>query len=116
MVGQVRIPHRAADADLRRPARSLASDARRRFRRDRNAMLGLAVLAVIALVVIVGPVFYPRPVDEIDIARKLRPPDLVHLMGTDNVGRDMLARILSGGRVTLAVGLISAAVALTLGT
>jgi peptide/nickel transport system permease protein len=104
------------NADLRRPARSLASDAWRRFRRHRNAMLGLAVLAAIALLVIVGPVLYGRPIDDIDIAHKLQPPDHLHLMGTDNIGRDVLARVLSGGRITLAVGIISAAVALTLGT
>lgn len=79
-------------------------------------MLGLAVLAVIAVLVLVGPLVYRVPVDDIDIAQKLRPPDLVHLMGTDNVGRDVLSRVLSGGRVTLTVGIISAVVALTVGT
>jgi peptide/nickel transport system permease protein len=79
-------------------------------------MLGLVVLAAIALSVTVGPLVYERPIDDIDIARKLRPPDHVHLMGTDNVGRDVLARVLSGGRVTLSVGAMSAAVAVTVGT
>jgi peptide/nickel transport system permease protein len=116
VVVPLRIPPRTADTDLNRPARSLVSDAWRRFRRDRNAMLGLAMLTVIAVLVIVGPLVYTRPVDDIDIAQKLRPPDFLHLMGTDNVGRDVLARVLSGGRVTLAVGVISAAIALIVGT
>lgn len=61
----LRIPPHAAGSDLNRPARSLASDAWRRFRHDRNDMLGLAVLTAIALLVIVAPLVYRRPVDDI---------------------------------------------------
>ena len=53
--------------------------------------------------------------DSIDLSRRLQPPDAVHLLGTDELGRDVLARILHGGRVSLAIGFISAAIALLVG-
>ena len=118
LVAPVRTRHRAlaADDDESQPRTYQPTRAWRRFRRDRKALLGLCVLASLGFVVIAGPLCYWWPTDEVKLAQKLHPPELDHLMGTDAIGRDVLARVLSGGRVTLAVGITSGLVALTLGT
>jgi len=85
------------------------------FRHNRTALLGLLVLGVIALGVLAGPELSPYDVVEPDIASRLQPPSLAHPMGTDELGRDMLTRILAGGRLSLLVGLAATAIALGIG-
>ncbi|MBI4587500.1 MAG: ABC transporter permease [Candidatus Rokubacteria bacterium] len=94
---------------------SLASEAWRRFRRHRLALFGGVVLATLAAVLVVGPLIYRTPMNEIDFKAKLRGPTLAHPLGTDDLGQDLLARILYGGRISLAVGLVAMLIALTLG-
>ncbi|MFM9905589.1 MAG: ABC transporter permease [Pyrinomonadaceae bacterium] len=101
---------------------SLWRDAWRRLRRNKLAMFGLCVLAFMLVAVIVGPViltwatgatFDYIPTDN-DLVKTM-PPSLGHLMGTDDAGRDILARVLQGGRISLMVGIISTTVSLIIG-
>ena len=105
-----------AEAALRRPARSLWSDAWRQFRRHRLAMLGVLVFALLLVGTLVGPVLYRTSGESIDYGSGLLTPSLEHPFGTDDLGRDLLARALLGGRVSMAVGVVAVVIAITLGT
>ena len=96
-------------------AHGLAAEGWRRFRRHRLATAGALVLAMIVSALLVGPFVYRIPRDEIDFKAKLRPPSLAHPFGTDDLGQDLLARLLYGGRISLTVGLAAMIVALTVG-
>jgi peptide/nickel transport system permease protein len=95
---------------------TLWQDAWRRFRRDRMAVLGTAILLTIALSVAIGPWVYHTPIDAIDFGQSTQNPSWTHLFGTNDLGQDVLARILSGGRISLTVGVAAMAVAVSLGT
>ncbi len=96
--------------------RSLWSDVWRQFRRHKGAMAGLGTFVVISLAVIVGPFVYPYDPYAQDLSITNQGASLQHVMGTDNLGRDALARLLIGGRISLAVGFAAMAVGLFLGT
>ena len=104
-----------ADAVAAARDTSLAAEAWRRFRRHRLALIGTLLLAAIALVVLAGPALWRTPIDEIDFKAKLRAPSAAHPFGTDDLGQDLLARILYGGRISLAVGVAATLIALSLG-
>jgi peptide/nickel transport system permease protein len=95
---------------------SLWADAWRRFRRHRLAAVGGAILAVMVLAVVTGPVIYRVPINEIDFKHKLKGPTWQHPFGTDDLGQDLLARMLYGGRISLAVGLVAMLIAIIVGT
>jgi len=94
---------------------SLWLDAARRFRRHRLAMVGTALLAVMVVAVLVGPFVYRVPINEIDFKAKLKGPSWAHPLGTDDLGQDLLARMLYGGRISLAVGVTSMLIAISIG-
>ncbi|MBM4434005.1 MAG: ABC transporter permease [Chloroflexi bacterium] len=100
---------------LARPPRSLWGDAWRQFRSHRLALAGSFVLAVLVLGTLVGPYIYRVPTNDIDFTRVLSGPSLEHPFGTDELGRDILARALQGGRVSIAVGIAAVSVGITLG-
>jgi peptide/nickel transport system permease protein len=91
-------------------------EAGRRFRRHRLAMVGLAVLLLMVAGVVLGPLVYRVPIDEIDFRAKLRGPSAAHPLGTDDLGQDILARILYGGRISLAVGVVAMLIGIVVGT
>ncbi len=91
-------------------------EAWRRFRRHRLAVAGLAILAVIVLAVLVGPWLYPVPINDIDFEARLKGPMFGHPFGTDDLGQDLLARMLYGGRISLAVGVMAMLIAVVIGT
>src|SRR4051812_20403427 len=98
--------------------RSLWQDARRRLFDNHAAVASLVILAVVAVASVFGPMFVPWAYDQIDWDRmQALPPDFAthHYFGTDSVGRDLLARTFFGGRVSLTVGLLATAVALSIG-
>src|SRR5690349_23980108 len=95
---------------------SLWREATRRFKRHRLAMLGFAVLFTLVAAVLVGPFVYRVPINEIDFRAKLKGPSRAHPLGTDDLGQDLLARMLYGGRISLAVGLAAMAFAIVVGT
>src|SRR5258708_28765621 len=109
-------PATPAEAVLRRPSRSLWSDAWRQFRRHRLAMFGVAVFSILLTATLIGPLLYRTSSDAIDYGAGLLGPSLQHPFGTDDLGRDLLARALLGGRVSMAVGVVAVVIAITLGT
>jgi peptide/nickel transport system permease protein len=95
---------------------SPAFEAWRRFRRHRLAVASAVVLALMVLAVVVGPLVWTVPIDEIDFSARLEGPSWAHPLGTDDLGQDLLARMLYGGRISLAVGLAAMMVAVVVGT
>ncbi len=98
------------------PARTLWSDAWLRYCRHRLAMVGTIVLLALTLATLIGPLVYSVPIADIDFTVKLQGPSLAHPFGTDDLGQDLLARILYGGRISMAVGLAAMLIAIVLGT
>ena len=105
------------DALLQQTIRTPTGHAWARLRRNRTAMLAAVVLLLIALACIIGPWFSPFALDDVDWDNLQTPPDFGagHPFGTDANGRDLLVRILIGGRVSLAVGLAASLVAILIG-
>jgi oligopeptide transport system permease protein len=96
--------------------RSLWDDARRRLLRNRAAMAGAALLALLVVAAVVGPYLSPFAYDEVNKADVWLPPlRHGHLFGTDALGRDLLVRLLMGLRVSLAIGLVATLVSLVIG-
>ena len=91
------------------------AEAWRRFKRHRLAYWSLWVLGFMALAVLIGPLVYKVGINDIDFKARLAPPSATHWMGTDDLGRDILARVLYGGRISLAVGLAAMLMAITVG-
>jgi peptide/nickel transport system permease protein len=107
---------RATPAD--RGARPLRRWRWRRFAANRLSLLGLVVLALLVAAAVVGPVLTGRYLDLAPNAlscRNLEPPSAAHPLGCDPLGRDILARLLVGGRISLAVGLLVALCTTVLG-
>lgn len=90
-------------------------EAWRRFRKHRLAVVSLVILATIVLAVLIGPFVWRVPIDEINFASRLQGPSWEHPMGTDDLGQDLLARVLYGGRISLAVGFAAMMVAIFVG-
>jgi peptide/nickel transport system permease protein len=84
---------------------SLWQEAWRRFRKHHLAMASLVILSVMIVLVAAGPLIWPVPINEIDFTAKLQGLSLAHPLGTDDLGQDILARMLYGGRISLSVGL-----------
>jgi oligopeptide transport system permease protein len=96
--------------------RSLWDDARRRLLRNRGAVAGMIVLAILVAAAIVGPYLTSYTYDEINKNDVwMAPLAGGHLLGTDSLGRDLLARLLIGLRVSLAIGLVATIVSLVIG-
>jgi len=98
-------------------ARSVSpwGEAWRRFRRHKLALVGLEVLVVLVLAVVFGPLVWKVAINDIDFTARLKSPSLAHPMGTDDLGQDLLARMLYGGRISLAVGLTAMLMAICVG-
>src|SRR5690348_1332208 len=91
-----------------RPLARQASPLRRtlaRFRRHRLAMVGVVVIAILVVGTIVAP---QKPAFDLGLGQGHRPPSQLHWFGTDSLGRDVFARTLLGGRISLIVGLVAA--------
>jgi peptide/nickel transport system permease protein len=89
---------------------------RRRRRVNGSLIAGLVIVALVVLGAYAGPLLWPHdPLDQ-DLSNALQAPSAVHWMGTDNFGRDLLARILYAGRTDLQIGVIATLVSLAIGT
>lgn len=97
--------------------RSMAVEIWQRLMRNKMAMLGLVILVVLALSAIFADAIadYDTKVVAQNISERLQGPSAAHWFGTDEFGRDIFARIVHGGRVSLVVGLISVSVSLLVG-
>ena len=93
-----------APASARRRSVTPAAEAWRRFLRHRMAVAGLIVLAIMVLMVAVGPLLWKVAINDIDFTSRLHTPTANHPFGTDDLGQDIFARMLYGGRISLAVG------------
>ncbi len=92
-----------------------AMEAWRRFRRHKLAVVSMVVLSLMVLLVAFGPILWQVPINEIDFTARLAGPSLKHPLGTDDLGQDLFARMLYGGRISLAVGLAAMLVAVVVG-
>jgi peptide/nickel transport system permease protein len=99
-----------------RPARTMWGDAWRRFRRHRLAMAGATVFLVLTAATVIGPVVYRVGINTIDFHASMAPPSAAHPFGTNDLGQDMLARVLYGGRLSIAVGITAMLMSVTVGT
>ncbi len=91
------------------------AEAWRRFKRHRLAYWSLWLLGAMVLAVLIGPLFYKVGINDVDFTARLATPNAKHPFGTDDLGRDLLARVLYGGRISLAVGLAAMLMAITVG-
>lgn len=98
-----------------RPLTSPWSEAWRRFRKHKLAVVSAVLLGLLILAVLFGPLIWRVPINEIDFSVILQGPSLAHPLGTDDLGQDLLARMLYGGRISLAVGFTAMLVAVSVG-
>lgn len=96
-------------------SRSTTADVIRRLVRNKTAMVGLFILIVIAGLCLLAPIIAPYGYDAQDVTQKFLGPSKEHIMGTDNLGRDIFSRILYGGRLTLLVGFVATGIAAFVG-
>jgi oligopeptide transport system permease protein len=94
---------------------SLWDDAWLRLKKNKLAMFGLCFLILMIFICLIAPLITPYGYEEQDLRLGASAPSAAHWLGTDTFGRDMLTRILFGGRVSLAVGFIATSVALIIG-
>ncbi|MDP7640378.1 MAG: ABC transporter permease [Candidatus Hydrogenedentes bacterium] len=94
---------------------SLWSDALRRLVKNRLALFGLATLVAVSVVALATPLIAPYSYETQDLDNIAQPPSSEHWLGTDHLGRDLLSRIMYGGRVSLMVGFAATAVSLLVG-
>jgi len=99
-----------------RKYRTLWGDVWVKFRKHRLAMIGLTILTIIILGVLIGPFIYAEDPEYIDFAVANLAPNAEHPFGTDNLGRDQLARNLTGGRISIAVGITAMLISMTVGS
>jgi oligopeptide transport system permease protein len=124
MSNSAEIPQPAGPADALRPALSPMALALRRFRRNRLAMAGLALLAIVVASSLAGIAWnhvavmrgQPEPYRTPQPGIHPQPPSLEFPFGTDPLGRDLLARTLIGGGISIGVGLAAATVSILIGT
>lgn len=88
----------------------------RRYRRHRPATVSAFLLLTLIVAVVIGPFVWRIPINEIDVVAGLQGPSLAHPFGTDDLGQDILARMIYGGRISLAVGLAAMIVSVIVGT
>ncbi len=99
-----------------RKQRTLWGDAWSQFKKHRLAMIGLFTFLGLILVTFIGNAVYGRPYDSLYEYDTSATPSWDNLLGTNSLGQDMLAQILWGGRISLAVGILAATIAIVLGT
>jgi len=92
------------------------TEAWRRFRRHQLAVISTVILLAMILAVAFGPLIWRVQINDIDFTSQLQGPSWTHPLGTDDLGQDLLARMLYGGRISLAVGLAAMSVSVVVGT
>ncbi|HET9660700.1 MAG TPA: ABC transporter permease [Thermomicrobiales bacterium] len=97
------------------PARTPTQLAWNRFKQSRLALLGLVILVVLVLLAVLAPWIAPQGQNEIDLFSIKAPPSRAHLLGTDALGRDVVSRLLYGGRMSLAIGIAAAVICAAVG-
>ena len=90
-------------------------DVRRRFKKSKRALFSCAVLGLIILICSFGPILSGRSVDDGNLKEKNLSPSFSHFFGTDELGRDIFTRVCKGGRVSLIIAIIGAAIDMSIG-
>jgi oligopeptide transport system permease protein len=115
--------------EVAEPPRSKLRDGLARLRKNRAAVGGIVIIALIVLFCAFGPYFVPFQPDDADFAAISVPPSIYdfhffgldpdghpwHWFGTDDLGRDLMVRVMTGGRISLAIGLLATVVAVVIG-
>jgi peptide/nickel transport system permease protein len=94
---------------------TLGREAWRRFSRHRLAVVSAGILSTMILALLLGPLIWPVPINAIDFAAQLQGPSFAHPFGADDLGQDLLARMIYGGRISMAVGIAAMLVAVFVG-
>ena len=107
----------APDSPLTARARHISPtrEAWRRFCRHKMAVVSLVILLSMVLLVVLGPLVWKVAINDIDFSARLKGPSWTHPFGTDDLGQDIFARMLYGGRISLAVGLAAMIMAILVG-
>ena len=96
-------------------SKTYLQDAWRRFKKNKLALFGLIFLILINLAAIIIPMVSPFTYDGQDLANRNALPNMVHLMGTDKLGRDIMVRVMYGARISLTIGFVAAFLNLIIG-
>ena len=104
----------AGDIGGGRPT-AVGSSLVRRVWGNKMALIAAGVLLALALIALLAPWIAPYPPNEINVAARMQPPSLTHLFGTDDVGRDLLSRVIFGARLSLGAATISVVLGAVLG-
>lgn len=117
ITGRDRLAEQFADADLAPRGRSLTRDALIRLSRNKAAVVSIVIVVLLVLAAFLGPMFLPYNFEDPDWAAMRAPPDFAsgHYFGTDQNGRDLLARTLYGTQVSLEVAMVATAVSIVIG-
>lgn len=114
------LPSLAFEGVARRPAQSYWNESWERLRSNRIGIICGSLILLLAVIAVAAPLFthfltHYEPF-QLDLDNNFKPPGHPHLLGTDELGRDTLTRLIYGGRVTLGVAFLTVALSLTLGT
>ncbi len=96
--------------------RTLLGDAIRRLRRNPLAIVGALIVSLMVLSAVFAPQIAPYSPVDVDLSLYVAPPSPQHVLGTDDVGRDLLSRLIYGARISLKVSLLSTAIGMIVGT
>lgn len=88
----------------------------RRLKKNKLAIVGLVILLIMFIFAFIGPLFSPYDMIQTNVVNANKAPSDQHILGTDSVGRDILLRLMLGGRISLLVGLVSVTISVTIGT
>lgn len=107
---------RPEEADkIKRKSLTYLQDAQRRFKQNKAAVLGMLLLLALILLSFFGPLVVPYDYNKTDLSSANQGPSAEHWFGTDELGRDMWARVWTGGRVSILIGFIAAFLEATIG-
>lgn len=95
--------------------RSIWGDAWRRLRKNKSAMVGLAIIILLILTAVFADVIAPEGIDDQKLQSRFLTPSAEHWFGTDNLGRDIFSRIVYGSRISLLVGFVAVGIAMLIG-
>lgn len=100
---------------LKKKEKVVKSDTWHRFKKNRLAEVGLVVIVLFILMAVLAPLISPYEYAKQDLTSTYQTPNLQHLLGTDNLGRDMLSRIIYGARISLIIGFSSILISMIIG-
>jgi peptide/nickel transport system permease protein len=96
--------------------RKMRGDFWKRFSKNKMALAGCAVVVLLFVISLFAPWISPHDPNQMDLQKVLMPPSTTHLFGTDQLGRDVLSRMIWGARISLKVGFVATGIAILIGT